>query len=99
MDGAGVPYLEATDAGLGAVDGAGVAYLEASVLALGPCMGPGSRTLLLPLLGLPRHSYFGPTGGKSDMLNPFLMTFASIAWIASALFIRTHWEAMFDAEV
>ena len=28
---------------------------------------------MLKLLELPRRSFFGPSGGKSDALNPFLM--------------------------
>ena len=31
------------------------------------------QKIFLKLLELPRHSFFGPSGGKSDALNPFLM--------------------------
>ena len=33
----------------------------------------GKFGLLFKLLELPRRSFLGPSGGKSDVLNPFLM--------------------------
>ena len=54
-----------------------------------------NHKILLKLLELLRRSFFGPSGGKSDALNPFSMVpkasfdFAQIARIASALFFRT----------